>query len=237
MKLPGVGQVQTKYVWAGGAAVAGVVAYAWWHAGSSSNATPAVVDPLVDSAGLTGDPAGSGGYVNPAPAGAVADPTAGTAPTTNAEWSAAATDALERVGFDTAFIGSTLGKYLDRQPLTTAEGAAVRVAWAYVGRPPGGSYPIVTAPASANGSTPPPPAKPGFQYVTQIHQFAALTNSRGAVERFSDPAVATKERVQTALVATVNDPRNLRYRAFYASHKGYWPAQAKIYLHVVKVKS
>jgi hypothetical protein len=160
VKVPGLGQTPRKYVWAGAAAVAGVAGYAWLRAGSSGGG--AVVEPGVDSAGLSGDLAGGDSYSNPAPGGAVPDPTAGAAPRTNSEWTQRVTDDLVNVGYDITMIAATLGKYLDRKPLSTAEADIVRTAWAYEGRPPEGTFSIVpaTTPTTGTPTTLPAPKVP-----------------------------------------------------------------------------
>lgn len=154
VKIPGIGPMPKVQVYALGAGAAAIVAFAYYRARNS--AAPTVVDPSVDPAGLIGDPAGGGSFVNPAPSGAVPDPTVQAAPRTNAEWSQRVTEALA-FSFDGAMIQTVLGKYLDRQGLTTSEQLLIRTAWAFEGRPPEGTYPIVPA----TTSTPTTPTTPG----------------------------------------------------------------------------
>lgn len=160
IKIPGLGPMPRTQVIVGASVTAGIIAYAWWRA-SLASAGPSVVDPAVDSGGLGGDGPGGGGYDNPAPGAPVPDPTAGTAPRTNAEWSARVSEALAFT-FDPGLIQTTVGKYLNRQPLVTSEQLLIRTAWAYVGRPPEGDVPII--PATSTTPTPTPTPAPALPY-------------------------------------------------------------------------
>jgi hypothetical protein len=156
VKLPGVGNVDRKWVLAGGAAVAGIVVFAYWR----NSRLP--TDPAVEGDQYaTGDNYTPDAYVGAVqPGGETYDPNDGTTnvPTTNAEWSQLVIDALESVGYDRAKAAQTVGKYLAGQPLDTSEKLIIQVAIAMLGNPPAGALPIISAPAST--TTPPPSGTP-----------------------------------------------------------------------------
>jgi hypothetical protein len=153
IKVPGLGQVPKTQALVAGGVAAGIVAFAWWRA---STGKVTVAEPGVDPVGLNGDTAGGGSFVNPNPTGAVPDPSVDSAPTTNEQWSQRVSEALA-FSFDATLIQTTIGKYLDRQPLTTTEQLLVRTAWGFVGRPPVGTFPIIPATTTA----PTVPGNPG----------------------------------------------------------------------------
>lgn len=176
VKLPGIGDVETKYVWSGAAVVGVIVAYAYYkrsHAAATASTAatttpdPNSIDPATgitygeEAAAAAAGSSGSAGYNNPNPAASGYNSVSGVSTiSTNLDWSNAVTTALETLGYDSGFIGSTLGKYLAGQPLTADEAALIRTAWAYVGKPPSGSTGInlggtTTPPA---GTTTPPAA-------------------------------------------------------------------------------
>jgi fibronectin type III domain protein len=142
LDLPGVGKVDRRWLWAGGAAVVGILAYAYWrNARIDDGGGELVIDP---STGAT-DPSGAapgpnaGGDVDASPEG---DKT----PDTNAEWTQLAIEALQAVGYEPGHVASVLGKYLGRRPLTADEQDLVRTVWAMIGQPPEGSYPLSPTP-------------------------------------------------------------------------------------------
>lgn len=150
--VPGLGPVKKQYVIVGGAAVAGIVAYAWWKAGTAPE------EPVEEFPEDTGDTsAPTDGYVNPAPGGStvVGDPQDPDTlpPTTNAAWTVRAVAALEAVGVDVGAASLALARYLGRQSLTPVQVDIVRQALALVGPVPQGTYSIITIPA--------PPVTPG----------------------------------------------------------------------------
>lgn len=149
--VPGVGNVDQKYVWAGGALVAGIVGYAWWKRSTSSAPVVPGVDTFPDAG--TG---GASGYQNPDPNNppSIHPGGIGSAPTTDVEWTARVTETLGNMGYDVLALSKVLAKYLARQPLSPEETSWIQTAWAYVGKPPGGSYPITPTPIP---TTPPPP--------------------------------------------------------------------------------
>jgi len=155
--LPGIGPVDKKYAYAGAAAVAGIIGYAWWQrVPEDADAQPA--DPITagEAVGLTDDtvlPAGGTGN-----AGGSYDLTDPAVIDTNAEWTKECVSQLAAVGFEPLTVSRALGKYLGRQPVTEAEAEIIRTATAFVGPPPeGGPYPIIPT-SSGGGSNPPPPA-------------------------------------------------------------------------------
>lgn len=128
VKVPAVGPVKKQYVYVIGAAVAGFIAYAWWRAGSGGAALepefadetlpdntgttpPVVTDPRVDVDDRVG-------FVD------------------NAGWSQAATDRLVALGYDAQAVSNALGKFLQRQPLTSQEAVIARAALGQLGQPP-----------------------------------------------------------------------------------------------------
>lgn len=136
--IPGLGQVEKKYVYAGAAVVVVIVGYFWIRRNQTPGGDGA--DPTIDP--LTGLPYTTEnqpqtGYVNPNPVQSVIDTTGG-AITTNAQWAAEVTDKLGNLGFDPNYLAGVLGKYLGGQAVTLDEAATVRAAWAYVGKPPEG---------------------------------------------------------------------------------------------------
>lgn len=172
VKLPAIGEVPTKYAYAGVAIVVGIVGYAYFKRRQSGSAAataapdPNSIDPATgltyaqeQAAGSVGT-LGSTGYSNPNPNASGYSTVSGTSTiTTNMDWSAAVSNALGNLGYDPTFIASTIGKYLSSQPLTADEAALIRVAWAYEGKPPSGPTNIVTAPTQTQTPVPTPPSR------------------------------------------------------------------------------
>jgi hypothetical protein len=130
-------------VYLGAAGAAGFVAYAWWSKGTRDEAPapdlPSPVAPPMDDTEF--NVIGGGGR-----------------PKTNGEWFTYARDQLIAVGMDGAAVGTALGRFLDRKPLTTTEANIVRQAIGMAGYPPeGGSYTIIEV---TPGGTQPPPTEP-----------------------------------------------------------------------------
>jgi hypothetical protein len=145
--VPGVGPVDREWVYAGGAAVAGIVAWAWWTR-SRTSTVPAVDQTATE----TGTDQEADGYTNPAPSkSTVIDLTSGI--TTNSEWTAAVTDSLTNLGYDPATISSVLGKYLASQQVTETEAELIRTAWAYAGKPPEGPKSFTVKTGTSDTST------------------------------------------------------------------------------------
>jgi hypothetical protein len=151
VKVPGVGNVDRKWVFAGLAASAGIVVYAYWRRSQAPAESPVEGDQYA-----TGDEYTPDAYIGAtSPGGETYDPNdiETNIPTTNAEWSQRVIDALESVGYDRMKAATTVGKYLGGQPLDATEKLIMQVALAMLGNPPAGALPIISAPA---GTTPPP---------------------------------------------------------------------------------
>lgn len=146
--LPGIGAVDQKYVYAGGAVVAGIVGYAWWRRSQEPPpASWADVDPadLIPST----EHVSPGGGSNLPPSTGDGRPLI----TTNDQWAAAATDRLSSIGYTPQFVAEALGAFLARQDLSALQAAAVLAAKAQLGEPPvGGPWPVkVKGPSGGDG--------------------------------------------------------------------------------------
>jgi hypothetical protein len=151
IKLPGIGEVQRKYVLIGGAVVAVLVGYAWWR---NSTGNSAGQGSGVAGTDLTaGQLPGTDGYSNPVPGASGSDSVdQGTTSTTSDQsWAAdAAAELAGRSDYDGPFISATIAKYLNGQTLTATEAELIRVAWAFAGRPPS-NPPLITSTATSSG--------------------------------------------------------------------------------------
>lgn len=119
-------------VYAGAAAVAGIVIYAWWSKSSSSEEE---VEPEFDQFGnpIAGPTPGlAGPTVVDSNLEAIPD----GLPRNNADWGQKATEYLTNQGYEGTVVAPALGKFIARKPLTAAEQAIVRAAIAGVGYPP-----------------------------------------------------------------------------------------------------
>lgn len=173
ISVPTVGPVKKQYVVAAVVGIAGLVGYVYLKdrkaASSSSSSTAAgAIDPnAVDpNTGLTyGDElaAGASTYQNPNPGASGSGSVSSTSqPTSDQEWATQVEQDPAMASYDPTFLGATLGKYLDRQALTSDEQTVVRTAWAYHGHPPG-NEPIIPVTSggtpgggtSGTGGTPP----------------------------------------------------------------------------------
>lgn len=152
--VPVVGKVKPAYVYAGLAAVGGVVIYAYWSRRKSDQAASAP-DYYADL--RTGSETPNDDFVNPAPNNSGNPGSEGTgAPRTDEEW---ARRTVERLSwYEQGYVSQVTGKYLARQPVTPDEATLIREAWAQVGRPPG-NQPIIPV-TGAPGPTPPTPPTP-----------------------------------------------------------------------------
>lgn len=158
--IPGVGPVQAKWVYAGGAVVLAGVAYSFWRRNPSDPGTIEEVVPDEAGAdvgdgwgnvpGKTGD--STGGWV----------PDGDTEPRTAAEWTAEAVDKLSAIGWDAQLVATAIGKWLSRQGLSTAEREIIQTAKAIMGPVPGYNPEPPINPALPNPptTTPPPTNKP-----------------------------------------------------------------------------
>jgi hypothetical protein len=149
--VPGIGSVDQKYVYAGGALVLGVVGFAYWRRSQEPAApTWADVDPSQMVPGT--DHVTPGGSSNIPPV----DLTGGK-PTTNDQWAQAVTERLGNIGYTPLFVAEALGAFLARQELDALQAAAILAAKAQLGDPPvGGPWPV-----RLKGPTSPPPPGTG----------------------------------------------------------------------------
>lgn len=156
VKVPVVGNVKKPWLYAGGAAVAGIAAYAWWTRGAVVEDTTTSVElpadeftppTVVDSGISVGGTAQQG------------EPIART----NVEWRQMAAEQGAALGFTDAVINSALTKYLAKQRLTLTEASAMAAIVAILGQPPsGGPYSILEeAPTPPPPHTTPPPTTGG----------------------------------------------------------------------------
>lgn len=138
VKLPAIGQVDRRWVYIGGALIAGIVGYAWWTRARGMPGT----EPLAEDIPQDREPpptiVGSEDF-DTAEVRAIIN--------TNPEWYTAAIDYLVTTGgFDFVFASVTLGKFLARRQLTEQEANLVQAAKGAVGEPPqGGPWPIIRA--------------------------------------------------------------------------------------------
>jgi hypothetical protein len=147
--VPVLGKVKQSWLYAGGAAVAGIVGYAWWSgAGTGEDEETFDVElpatdyepPTVLDSGLSVGGAAQG------------EPIART----NVEWRSMAAEQGAALGFSDAVLNSALTKYLGKDRLNVTEAAAMAAIVAILGQPPsGGPYPIL-----AELPTPAPSALP-----------------------------------------------------------------------------
>jgi hypothetical protein len=154
----------------------------------------------------------------------------------NDAWARAAIDRLIADGYPAAQVNSAITKALaggvGDNALSVTEFAIWARALVLLKSPP---TPVgVPAPPSVppGTTTPPPTTKPGLKYVVQVHQIARAEGARALIQRFSSRS-ANATQIEVALRRTMADPRNVRYVRYYATHKGSFPAQARIYTTVV----
>jgi hypothetical protein len=138
VKLPGIGTVDKKYVYIGGALVVGIVGYAYWNNARSSGA---------EMSDYTTEPdyamdSGVDGYVNPGGSQAPVEQDFLAKPSNNAEWGQKAISVLIDTGFDPIEASTAVGRYLMRADLSVKQADMIRAAHGQLGPPPTGSYPI-----------------------------------------------------------------------------------------------
>lgn len=127
VKLPGIGQVKTTYVYIGGALVAGIVGYAWWSRRGSSAAQAPTWD--VDSVGETGyvSPGGGSSFTAPPPTGAYAS---------NQEWANKALSWGLDHGFEFTLVAGAIALFLAKKPVSAKQGEFLQQALPQIGPPP-----------------------------------------------------------------------------------------------------
>lgn len=153
VQVPGAGKVNKTWLWAGAAAVAGIVVFAYMR---RSNEPIAAGEGEVAPGDQWSPDAYTGAGIG-APGGETYDPndvsTRFMAPVTNAEWTQRVVDALAGMGYDITFAASTVGKYLSGQALNAAEKIVMQAGIAVMGSPPAGALPIISGPEPTTGST------------------------------------------------------------------------------------
>lgn len=147
---------RTALVVAGAGAV-GVVGYAWWTRGGSAAVTGEeegaedqhiIYDENGNPIGITS----ADEYMPPtvlAGNQSFGDQPTFRQPVYNAEWTQLIQDNLSSNGYDPIAVTNALGKYLNRQPLSTVEKGIVMAAIAVYGQPPQGNYSLVEQPPTA----------------------------------------------------------------------------------------
>jgi len=125
-------KIPKTYLYAGLAAVVGIVGYAWWTKGTKGNETPA---PVFDEFGnpIAGPTPGLAG---PTVVDSNLSTTAATGFQTNAEWTQFATSYLQGLGLEAGVVSSAIGKFIQRKPLAKLEADIVGQAVAAAGWPP-----------------------------------------------------------------------------------------------------
>lgn len=152
VKIPGIGPVEKKWVYVGGAFVVGIVGYAYWNKTRAEAAETEVSD-FTEGPGYAMD-SGVDEYVNPGGSQAPVVEDYVTAPTTNAEWSQKAIGILIDTGYDPIEATLAVGRYMLRQSLTSIQADMIRAASAQLGPPPVGSFPITVTPGTPSTPTP-----------------------------------------------------------------------------------
>lgn len=153
VNVPAVGKVNPTWLWAGGAAIAGIVIYAYIRRSDQ----PVGAEEGAYAPGDQWSPDAYTGAGIGAPGGESYDPnevsTRFLAPVTNAEWTQRVVTALADMGYDMTFAASTIGKYLSGQALTAAEKILAQSGIAVMGNPPAGALPILSAPEPTTGTS------------------------------------------------------------------------------------
>ena len=144
VKLPGIGPVDKKWVYVGGAAIAGIVGYAYWtnRSAKSAEVSDYTTEPEADYA----MDSSVDEYVNPGGSSAPIDTDNNAAPTTNTEWSAQASEYLIDHGYEPKEVIAAMGAYFLRMKLSTLHAEIIRAAHGRFGPPPSGTYPIESSP-------------------------------------------------------------------------------------------
>lgn len=143
--VPGIGPVEKKYLYVGGAAILGFVAYEWYRNSQSTGAAQdqAAADQYSLDQETTPDSydpyySGDSTYSNEDTSEST------TTWTTNADWITAAEDIAGSLGISSSTAASVLNKWLSGQQLTQDEANQVNSIRAAMGTDPpqGGPYPV-----------------------------------------------------------------------------------------------
>lgn len=166
IKVPGIGKVPKRYAALGAAGLVGLLGWSWFRGAAGTGGAATSLDPSTGAGpegaatGAAGGPSFTGG------AGESVDTTAADGPPVdNATWTTRAVEYLTSVGVEPGYAAATLGKYLNKSPLTPAEASIVMTARAGVGVPPVGTWPIIpsstiTAPTPKPNTPTPTPTTP-----------------------------------------------------------------------------
>lgn len=160
--IPGVGPVDQRWLYAGGAVVVAAVTWSYWRRDDGGDQLPEVEEQIPDGAG--GDVSDGWGNVP----GKTGDSTGGWVPdgdrdpTTADEWTQEAIERMTAVGYDAQAVATAIGKWLGRQGLTPTEQEMIRTVKALMPAVPGYSPepPITPALPTPNPGTPPPTPTP-----------------------------------------------------------------------------
>lgn len=168
VKIPGMGNVDKKWVYAGTAVVAGIVIYAYWSYSRRAAEEPTTSDytgEAIDGTDYAGTDYAYDGSVGEYTGATGSQPPVYTdtnpLPSTNAEWATQAVDKLTDIGYEAVTASAAIGKYLARLDLTEAQADIVRQAVALLGPPPTGDFPIKVAPVTPTTPTDPPTTPTG----------------------------------------------------------------------------
>jgi hypothetical protein len=198
VKIPGIGPVEKKWVYIGGAFVVGIVGYAYWNK-SRADAAETEVSDYTEGPGYAMD-SGVDEYVNPGGSQAPVEEDYVTAPSTNAEWAQKAIAILVDTGYDPIEASIAVGRYLARQSLTSTQANMIRAASAQLGPPPVGDFPITITPTTPTPKPdepkPPvvkPPAKPPVKPKPPAPSGKYVTVTRWPLPGSSLWSIATRE--------------------------------------------
>ena len=163
VKIPGMGNVDKKWVYAGTAVVAGIVIYAYWSYSRRAEepTTSDYTGEAIDGTDYLGTDYAYDGSVGEYTGATGSQPPVykdtNPLPSTNAEWATMAVDKLTDIGYEALTASAAIGKYLARLDLTEAQADVVRQAVALLGPPPTGDFPIKIAPVTPTDPNPPTP--------------------------------------------------------------------------------
>lgn len=157
VNVPGIGEVDSKWLWVGAAVVAAGVGWSYWRNQGSAGDGVEIIEEGIDGAEV---PVGDDGWGNrPGQTGDATGSYGQDIIDTVPEWTAEVVSKLATADWDTGFVYTTIGKWIAGEGLTDAEKALVRAAIAAAGQPPGGPYPLNTALPGGSNPPPPPPAE------------------------------------------------------------------------------
>lgn len=153
VKIPGIGPVEKKWVYIGGAFVVGIVGYAYWNK-SRADAAETEVSDFTEGPGYAMD-SGVDDYVNPGGSQPPVEQDYNAAPSNNIEWGQAAIEFLNDQGFEGGAIA--VGRYMTRQTLSSTQANMIRAVHGAIGPPPQGDFPITITPTTPTPKPDPDP--------------------------------------------------------------------------------